>query len=370
MLSIDNRYDPGEKRKKLESHLQIIHEPTPEWNYAHHPFLAFFQDRFIITYSLGVNQEDDVGQKVMITSSPDFVHWDTPRELAVPEGPRGVLIPSGPYAGEGRINQYLLQFSYQEQVLRNGRRQRGSAGREDWCFRVLTSEDGEHYTECGKLSRDQFGGNMPVRRLSNGRLFSCGGQHAGWTDDPEGLEGWTGTEIFPDAYPRMRSLEHAQPLLPGEVGDFNLELCEGSFLEYDDGRLLMLLRSGTPHLWASVSEDRGETWSLPEPTAFTDNRTKFFLGRLPDGRYYHVGTPDPFPPRIRQVLALSISEDGKLFDQHYLIEDRQFKGRYPGLDKNGIYGYPTCLVRDGVLYVTCSINKEMICVMHVDLSEV
>ena len=132
MLSIDNRYDPGEKRRKLESHLQIIHEPTPEWNYAHHPFLTFFQDRFIITYSLGVNQEDDVGQKVMITSRPDFVHWDTPRELAVPEGPRGVLIPSGPYAGDGRINQYLLQFSYQEQVLRGGRRQPGSAGREAW----------------------------------------------------------------------------------------------------------------------------------------------------------------------------------------------------------------------------------------------
>ena len=138
----------------------------------------------------------------------------------------------------------------------------------------------------------------------------------------------------------------------------------------DDGRLMMLLRSGTPHLWASVSEDQGETWSLPEPTAFTDNRTKFFLGRLPDGRFYHVGTPDPFPPRIRQVLALSLSEDGQLFDQHFLIEDRQFKGRYPGLDKNGIYGYPTCLVRDGVLYVTCSINKEMICVMHVDLRDV
>lgn len=370
MLSIQNRYDPGECRKKLPSHIQILHEPTPEWNYAHHPFLAFFKDRFYITFSLGVNQEDDVGQRVMITSSPDFIHWDEPHELARPEGKYGVLIPSGPYTCEKRINQYLLQFSYQEQVLRNGRRQRGSAGREDWCFRVLTSEDGTHYQECGKLSRTQFGGNMPVQRLSCGRLFSCGGQHAGWTEDPEGLKGWTGTEVFPDSYPELRSAEHARPLLPGEVGDFRLELCEGSFLEYDDGRLLMLLRSGTPYLWGSVSCDHGASWSLPQPTQFTDNRTKFFLGRFPDGRYYHVGTPDPFPPRVRQVLALSVSEDGQLFDQHYLLEDRQFKGRYPGLDKNGIYGYPTCLVRDGILYVTCSINKEMICVMHFDLSEV
>ena len=370
MIPITNAYDPGENRVMLPGSIQILHEPTPEWNYAHHPFLTRFHDRFILTFSLGHNQEDDVGQRVMITDSDDFIHWSEPRELAHPDRPGGVLIPSGPYACETRINQYLLQFSYRDDVLINGHRQSGSAGRIDWCYRVLTSKDGETYQEVGRLPRNVFGGNMPVQRLSGGRLFSCGGQHAGWTDDPEGLTGWTGAEIFPDDYPRRLSAEHARPLLPGEVGDFRLELCEGSFLEYDDGRLLMLLRSGTPYLWASFSEDHGTSWTLPEPTDFTDNRTKFFLGRLPDGRYYHVGTPDPFPPRTRHVLALSLSEDGKNFSRHYLLENRQFKGRYPGLDKNGIYGYPTCVVHDRTLYVTCSINKEMIAVMHYDLNHV
>ena len=49
---------------------------------------------------------------------------------------------------------------------------------------------------------------------------------------------------------------------------------------------------------------------------------------------------------------------------------QELLGRYPGLDKNGIYGYPTALVWNGTLYVTCSINKEMIAVMHVSLSEI
>ena len=129
----------------------------------------------------------------------------------------------------------------------------------------------------------------------------------------------------------------------------------------------MLLRSGTPWLWASESADGGATWSLPERTAFTDNRTKFFLDRLPDGRYCYIGTPDPFPPRVRQLLALSLSRDGKRYDRHFVLTDRQFKGRYPGLDKNGIYGYPTALVWEGTLYITCSINKEMIAVMRLTL---
>ena len=132
----------------------------------------------------------------------------------------------------------------------------------------------------------------------------------------------------------------------------------------------MLLRSGTPRLWASFSEDDGRTRSLPQPTDFTDNRTKFFLDQLPDGRYYHIGTPDPFPPRFRHVLALSLSRDGFSYDQHLLLADRQFKGRYPGLDKNGIYGYPTALAWNGKLYVTCSINKEMIAVMYISLDEI
>ena len=34
------------------------------------------------------------------------------------------------------------------------------------------------------------------------------------------------------------------------------------------------------------------------------------------------------------------------------------------------YGYPTALVWNGTLYVTCSINKEMIAVMHVSLSDI
>lgn len=365
---ITNVYRLSEERKLLDAELRIVHEPTEQWNYAHHPFLAWFRGRFTLFFSLGRHREDDVGQRVMVTDSADFVHWSPARTLATPEHPdTGVLIASGPWATDERLNAYALCFDYLPGALTDGHRRPGDAGRVHWGFRCLTTTDGEAFTETAPPKA--FGGNMPVRRLSSGRLFSCGGRVAAWTDDPTGLTGWHRAEIFPEGWRSPEAGEESHPLLPGEVGNHQVSLCEGSFLQRPDGRLLMLLRSGTDWLWASESADDGETWTLPEPTAFTDNRTKFSLGRLPDGRYYYVGTPDPFPPRFRHVLALYLSKDGQCFDTHYLLANRQFKGRWPGLDKNGIYGYPTTLIRDGRLYVTFSINKEMIAVTSVALSD-
>ena len=367
--AITNRYRPEEQRVLLNSHMRVVHEPTPAWNYAHHPFLCRFRDRFYLFFSLGRYREDDVGQRVMVISSADLETWPAPEELAVPENPRtGVLIASGTWSTEKRMNAYLLQFDYRPDALENGHRRPGGAGRENWRFRCLTTVDGKRFEEVP--GPEAFGGNMPVQRLRSGRLFSCGGRVCAWTDDPEGLAGWREASVFPRGWRSPEEESEPRPLLPGEVSDRKIDLCEGSFIQLPDGRLLMLLRSGTPRLWASMSENEGETWSLPQPTAFTDNRTKFFMGRLPDGRYYHIGTPDPFPPRFRQVLALSLSDGGFSYDRHFLLENRQFKGRYPGLDKNGIYGYPTALTWNGTLYAACSVNKEMIAVMRVALNEI
>lgn len=367
--AITNHYRPEEQRVLLNSHMRVVHEPTPAWNYAHHPFLCRFRDRFYLFFSLGRYREDDVGQRVMVISSADFETWTAPEELAVPENPRtGVLIASGTWNTEKRMNAYLLQFDYRPDALENGHRRPGGAGRENWRFRCLTTVDGKRFEEVP--GPEAFGGNMPVQRLRSGRLFSCGGRVCAWTDDPEGLAGWREASVFPRGWHSPEEESEPRPLLPGEVSNRKIDLCEGSFIQLPDGRLLMLLRSGTPRLWASMSENEGETWPLPQPTAFTDNRTKFFMGRLPDGRYYHIGTPDPFPPRFRHVLALSLSDGGFSYDRHFLLENRQFKGRYPGLDKNGIYGYPTALVWNGTLYAACSVNKEMIAVMRVALNEI
>ena len=363
---ISNHYFLGMERPKLETELHLVFQPTEAWNYAHHPFLTRFRGRFFLCFSSGVCHEDDVGQRIMFTGSDDFVHWDEPQILAQPDNvENGVLIPSGFYVNGDELIVYYLKFSYRPEVLKQGRRQMGSAGRVWHGTWYKTSADGQSWSDESPLPC--FGGNMPVRRLQSGRLFSCGGRYQCYSDEQDGIHGWRQVEVFPQGYGNRPEDVREEDDMPGLVSDTHVSLCEGSFIQQDSGRMWLYLRSATPWLWTCHSDDEGESWSLPEQTAFTDNRTKFFMDRLPDGRYYYVGTPDPFPPRTRHVLALSLSEDGLDWTQHYLLADAQYKGRYPGRDKNGVYGYPCVLVEGQEMYLTFSINKEMIAVMHANL---
>lgn len=366
---ISNHYDPGMKRPKLDAVTRIVHEPTEEWNYHHHPFLTRFKGKFFLTFSSGTHHEDDVGQRVLFTSSDDFEHWAQPQVLAQPHDPTTELfIPSGVYNNGETLIAYYLLLKYDPAVLKNGHRRMGSKGRSILGFYYKTSQDGVTWSE--EKAMPAFGGNMPVRRLKSGRLVSAGGEHFAWSDNPDGIHGWKQAVVFPKGWGNKPEDVRAEDDMPGLVSDTHVSLCEGSFIQQDDGTLVLYYRSATPWLWACVSHDEGETWTLPEKTNFTDNRTKFFLDRLPDGRYFYVGTPDPFPPRTRHVLALSLSKDGLDWTEHYILADAQYKGRYPGIDKNGVYGYPSVMVEDKTMYITFSLNKEMIAVMKVDLSNV
>ena len=131
----------------------------------------------------------------------------------------------------------------------------------------------------------------------------------------------------------------------------------------------MLLRSTSNstergrRLWATESSDDGSTWSPPVETDFTDNNTKFHLGRLPDGRWYHVGSPDLTGRRC--PLVLSLSSDGVVFDQAYILADKEYERRIDGLHKGGVYGYPHTMVHDGYLFVIVSICKEDVMALRV-----
>lgn len=153
-----------------------------------------------------------------------------------------------------------------------------------------------------------------------------------------------------------------------EVDDRSVPTCEGSFFQTDDGVLHMLLRTNTDRLWVTESGDDGRTWSEPRPTGFTDNRTKFHFGRLADGRFYYVGSPDPEPRGTRERLVLSLSDDGTRFDRHLILADgtTPYAQRREGLHKGGDYGYPHTLIHDDAVHVIVSRRKEAIEVRRVE----
>ncbi len=366
--TITNHYNIGAKRPKLLCEDQTIFLPEEGWSYAHHPYIARFQERFYLVFSNGHAWEDDVGQRIMLSTAENFEEWSAPSVLvdSQPGDPcEAVLIPGGLYATQEHLVLYFTRFEYTEESIQDGHRKPGGHTRKNWCKFYMTTEDGSHWSE--PVPIDFKGGNHAPRALQSGRLLSCGGITFPYSDNPDGIHGWVNVGI------EEKYAEHNQPGGVSGGSTFLIShdnrrpagLCESSFIQTDDGVIHMLMRSGTDYLWCTESRDDGASWSEPFRTDFTDNRTKFHFGRLPNGTFYYVGTPDPFPPRTRHLLVLSLSEDGLDYRRHFILRDDQYKGQYIGLDKNGIYGYPDTMTHNGYLYVAYSICKESIHLLRV-----
>ncbi len=370
--NITNHYDIALRRPKLKTQQSVIFSPTVEWRFAHIPHVTWFKGKFYVMWASGHINEDDVGQVVRYAVSDDFIHWQPHKILVGPVKSSGkydgVLSPNGWHVHGDTLVAYFMSFEEDESTLVDGRRFVPPSRHLNFQNFYMTTTDGENWSDYAP--REGGGGNHSNILLSDGNLLSCENNICTISSNHDGISGWEKIEMFQRGYPNRPSVVPEGGLDPavdqpaGVVRDDRVGLCEACPVELPDGRIVCFYRSGTPHLWATFSEDAGRSWSLPEPTEFTDNRTKFHISRLPNGKYYYIGTPDPFPPRTRHVLALSLSGDGLDYDQHFLLDDTQYKGKYVGLDKAGIYGYPTSIVRDGHLHIVFSICKEQIVAMR------
>ncbi len=80
---------------------------------------------------------------------------------------------------------------------------------------------------------------------------------------------------------------------------------ENMIVELRDGRLWMLARSRTGHLWQCFSDDEGESWSEVMPSAIPNCSARFFVGRLASGRLLLINNPEPG----RDPMVASLSDD-------------------------------------------------------------
>ncbi len=338
---------------KVATDIGNVYTPSVGWGYAHHPHIAHFKGTFYATFSQGHENEDDCGQRIMLSTSKDGLSWSTPEPLI--DSVQGqdselVLVNAGVYTDGNRLIVYYGSYEYRADTLRGPNlRPLEDAHRIDYAMHLVSTTDGSTWSAPQKMTIP-FGCNFGPLPLQSGRLLMCGGTTYPYTDDPTGLSGFiTGKIDGAEAVSRGAKI-----------------INEGSFFQTDDGVIYMMLRTNTKFLWCSRSEDNGATWSKAYQTNFTDCSTKFQFGRLPDGRFFYVGSP--IPGSDRNPLMLCLSEDGQNFNRQFILRSEAYKQQIPGLYKGGVYGYPSTVIADGYMYVIYSKHKEAIEVTRVALS--
>jgi hypothetical protein len=343
---IRNNYSSEKGLVHLSVERAMIYVPDTNWLYSHHPSVTYFKNKFIAIWSNGYKDEDNPGQRVVLSVSKDFYHWSPIRALAVPsftKDTQNVLTAAGFHQYHDTLIAYYGEYT-------NDRRQTHL-----W---AKTSTDGDHWSDATDM-HVAVNPNHGPQSIKNGRLIISGNFTFPYTDDPKGLSGWKMVSFYADS---LYAEDNPDTFEPPAVKLGLPPLCEGSFFQTDDGMIHMLLRATDNgwrgRLWVTESKDNGSHWSLPVETGFTDNDSKFHFGRLPDKRFYYVGIPDTLHRHRRSPLVLAISNDGKFFNNQYILADEVYSLKREGLWKDGQYGYPHTMILDGYLYIIVSRLKE------------
>ncbi len=121
---------------------------------------------------------------------------------------------------------------------------------------------------------------------------------------------------------------------------------EPSWFLRGDGNIVMIFRDQKSSFrkLACMSNDRGETWSVPVLTNMPDSRSKQCAGNLPDGTAFMINNPNNNKSRI--PLVITLSRNGKYFNRAYLLrrggddlQPMRFEGKY----KREGYSYPKAI---------------------------
>ena len=397
---ITNRWGSVQARKVETEHF-LIYRGGGGCAYNHHHQITSKDGRLFATWSNAPIHEDSPGQHMLLSSSDDMGEtWSIDRPLVDRirnQHGYGVVTAMGIHTHADKMMAYYGYYDYDERGIRehttDGFRKlstvRGDFPKFEPEFRmnlnphtgiVVSDDGGETWPEerVGKI--DRFVANLCPQRLASGRLIIPGNISFPYTDDPYGISGWKQVSIpgLPDDY--YDSPEGFWNALRHRKDPYGL--CEASFFQTDDGEIHMMLRTesqfveGRPYeredsayaLAVTHSADDGESWSEPEITDYTDCGSRHHFGRLPDGRYFGLNCPEPGSKRTPMVIATS--EDGVVFDKHFILGDEPgVPPRYPGHHKGGRYGYPTYHIMDGTMFVIYSIGKEDIGVCRFSLQE-
>ena len=318
-----------------------------------------FKGRLYAQWQSSARDEDAPDTWVAYSVSDDGETWRAPVALAH-AGEGGLMRSSGGWWTDGET---LVAYV---NVWPDGF-QSGAGGYAEYRL----SRDGETWSEprrvMGADGRPVEGVIEQDPHMIGGRLMTGfhmrPGMIAGpfYTDDPLGLTGWTPGRM--QNLPRDASgaaAEH-EKRLSREIEPSLFQRGDCAVMVFRDEELSF-------RQLASESCDRGVSWTTPVLTDMPDARAKQSAGNLPDGTAYLVNAPNSDRPRM--PLAVTLSDDGRVFDRSFLLRGAGELQplRYEGQYKRPGYHYPKSIVWNGALYIGYATNKEDVQVTRVPLA--
>lgn len=320
-------------------------------HYSNGVVMVGFKGYLYAQWQSSATDEDSADTWVAYSRSQDGKKWTAPMTLA-PRWDQGTRTSGGFWTNGDTLVAYI-------NVWPTATTPRGGY------TEYATSSDGLTWTARARLPMSDGSPMNGVfeqdpHALANGRVVNAAHFQPGlqvapiYSDDPLGISGWRRATFKPLSF----------------TGDTTRELEPSTFVRAD-GAVVMTFRdqSSSYHRLASLSVDRGQTWTTPVETNMPDSRAKQSAGNLPNGSAYLVG--NPVENKTRVPLAVALSKDGRTFEAAYVLRkggsDLQAQ-RYSGAAKTLGYNYPKSMVYDGYLYVAYATNKEDVQYTRVPLS--
>ena len=357
--------------------------------YAMSPMLSFLNGRFLATWKLSVTSEDEPGQRVMWAQSSDGTQWHTSSD-----GRSNELFPSMNSSENPRVALFA-----EPTLLLNGRVY-AAASPKQFC-----------------LYPDQYSNVLLLRRVFDDAVGHFGPLFWAASSIPPGFalasarnnvtslaqqDAQTQADVAlltPQGLTAPPCAEDGSTskceFCPGGCQDWRVALNVSS-LENERSHWhvpgteahVLLYRSHSRVLYASVRPSLGAPWPVPVPTNITDDVANFNAGNFPatgglDGRPYLVS--NALVTLLRDPLFLSTAPNGLGFstvaaigsceDSAVFSSPGQPWGclyREQGGSKEGGLQYPQALVvtlpaEAKGFYVVVSLNKEDIWVSRTPL---
>lgn len=351
---------------KIKSDYYQVSGYEANFGYKHHPGLAVFKGRLYASFSRGYKYEDAPGQDGVVTSAPlnNLNNWSTPVVAApartMPDGSKSFVIPGFLYVAGDKLLLFYMDKSYGSQHFDSDgnfltdKALYQNAKYLDSYNRVVYTTDGVHWSEPANIG---VAANESPRQTLTGQWLAGAGSQLIYSGDakPNGF------------YWEMIGMTAAQYRASLARGNLSL-LTEASWYQTDDYIIHQMLRSHDGYVWMSESYDNGKTWTEAYPTNFTSDTTMANFGRLPDGRYYFVGSPTMGSDRY--PLSLYVSKDGYNFSTAYTLRNEVYTAKDYNWTKAGAFAYPEVLINGDYMYVIHSQYKEKMTLTRVKLSNI